>query len=213
MNKKKGFTLTEMLIALVTVSALSMVLLPVIQGGMPNKEHIMFKKAYFQISNIISELVNDDLIYPEPDSHEFYHLGNSNYRFEEGDREYFGETKLCKLVASRLNVIGGLDQVDCSADVVFTDGVKSEGQFMTNDGIAWIIPISDFQEIDDEYEYDIFIDTNGEDGSNCFFDENDENACKVPDRFNIKLKRDGRISVTGDKEIEFLKSNDVTRRR
>lgn len=209
MNKKKGFTLAEMLITLFTVSALSMILLPVIQGGMPNREHIMFKKTYYLIANVISELVNDDLIYPEPED-EFYYLGNSAYKFEEGNIEHVGETKFCTLVASRLNVVGKLENVDCS-EMEFVDKTPSNGQFVTNDGIAWIMPISEFHEEDDEHEYDIFIDVNGEGGSNCFFDEDDENKCKNPDRFNIKLKRDGRISVTGTKETEYLRSNDVTK--
>ena len=145
---------------------------------------------------------------------------------------YEGDSKFCELIAARLNV---MSDIKCE-EKVFVDGEAPEGQFTTTDGMVWILPITSFDEEDwlevtpepDQDDPDavlepvmqdnrprVYIDVNGDKAPNCFYvkpdDEGQEASCKLPDRFTIYLKKDGRINVYGEKEIEYLESSKVTK--
>ena len=203
-NKKRGFTIAEMLVTIGIISFLAVILIPALEKTKPNQEHLMFRKAYYLITNIVSEIVNDPDLYPEPEDDENFYLSNTvevNYH----DETYGGNTKFCEIFSSKLNTI---ITPDCS-EKVFVDKTTPEYQFKTTDNIAWILPISNFD--DKEEKYPIYIDTNGEKAPNCTFHDEDEDFCKRPDRFTVYLKRNGKILIEGTKEKKYLESSDVSR--
>ena len=226
---KKGFTYAEGLMVLAIMAIIAVVALPLLKGATPNSEHLMFRKAYYLFSNMVNELVNDEELYPDGDGDAVY-LANTK-EVEENGVTYSGETKFCQLVAARLNIVK--DPV-CE-EKVFVDGEAPDGQFTTTDGMVWILPITEFNEEDyievlvtDPDDPDAepepvmqdnrpkaYIDTNGDKAPNCFYvkpeEEGQEASCKEPDRFAIIIKKDGRIRVEGDKEIEYLESENVTK--
>ena len=61
---KKGFTLTEIMIALAIIAILSVILVPMIFKLRPNQEVMMTKKAFGQTQTIISEMINNENCYP-----------------------------------------------------------------------------------------------------------------------------------------------------
>lgn len=61
---KYAFTLSEVLITLVLVGIIASILLPALIQNKPDKNKVLFKKAYTTVENIVTELVNDDRLYP-----------------------------------------------------------------------------------------------------------------------------------------------------
>lgn len=197
---KRGFTLAEMTITLGLIGVLAVILLPVLKNSQPNEEMLKFKKAYYITERIVSELVNDDELYPEPDAvGAADYLGNTEAVTFHG-QEFSGHDKFCKLFAEKVNTASA-ENASCVATALFESG----GSFATSDGIVWILPVTSFDEENTPYE--IQIDTNGTKAPNCSFAE----ACQNPDRFTIKVFQDGRVMVDGEKEIEYLNRTRITK--
>lgn len=201
-NIKNGFSLGEMTITVAVVAFLAVILLPMLKGMQPNQEQIMFKKAYSLAERIIYEMINDEDMYPEPNdpAMESY-FGNTETVTIKGET-YGASTKFCKLFASKLNRASA---VSCSVHS-FADNLNPTGTLTASDGVVWILPITDFA--DDTTPYNIYVDVNGDKKPNCDYDKN---SCKKPDRFNIKVYQDGRVTVTGTMEKEYLYRTEISR--
>ena len=59
MNRKDGFTLTEVIIVLVILGALALILVPNLSNIIPDDHNIKYKKAFYTIQEIINDIVND----------------------------------------------------------------------------------------------------------------------------------------------------------
>lgn len=198
--KKQGFTLAEVVVALGIAAAIAVVIMPMFPKIKPNKELLMFRKAYYRIENAIIELVNDDNLYPEPEG------GSGGYLLSDARRVYYrggaysGGTKFCGLLAAKL----GAETINCSA-------AGSERGFTTPDGIKWRIPPTSFVTA-----VTISIDVNGDKAPNCSYSRTpianttQSATCTKPDTFEIKVFPDGRIVVPGQMEKEYLLRKDTT---
>ena len=202
-NLKYGFSLGEMCITVGIVAFLAMILLPALKNIFPNQEMLMFKKAYYITERVVSELVNDEDLYPDSnDLTQEPYLGNTESVTYKGE-VYQGSTKFCELFASKINRASA---IDCS-EHNFTDGDKpSDYTFITADGVVWILPITEFPSDTDAYE--IYMDVNGDKKPNCVYDNE---SCKKPDRFTVQVYQDGRISVDGIMEKEYLYRSDISK--
>ncbi len=58
-NKKYGFTLTEVIIVLIILGALALILIPNMLRMVPDDHNIKYKKAFYTIQEIMSDIVND----------------------------------------------------------------------------------------------------------------------------------------------------------
>ena len=65
MKIAKGFTLSEILIAMLVLGIIVAASVPIILNLTPNKNVIMIKKAYYATENIIHSLINDQNYYPD----------------------------------------------------------------------------------------------------------------------------------------------------
>ena len=65
---KKGFTLSEVMIALTVLGVLCVTVLPAIVSTMPSQKKIMIKRAYYTTANLVSDLINDPDLYPSVNS-------------------------------------------------------------------------------------------------------------------------------------------------
>lgn len=197
--KKQGFTLAEVVVALGIAAAIAVVIMPMFPKIKPNKELLMFRKAYYRIENAIIELVNDDNLYPEPeDGSESRFLANTNEVFYRGEA-YSGNTKFCGLLAAKL----GAETINCET-------AGSARGFTTPDGIKWRIPQTNFSE-----SIIISMDVNGDKAPNCSYSTPSANttkssSCTEPDTFKIRVFPDGRIVVPGEMEKEYLLRKDTT---
>lgn len=187
-RKFKGITLPEILITFATVGFIAALLIPAIKQIIPNKNKIMFQKAYAIIERIVSELISDDGLYP--DDLASPGLANTSPVWENGVN-YHGATKFCQLFAAKLN-IGG--KTNCIYGYDFT----------TNDGITWDLPEDVFTPHSTE---PIIVDVTGGTtktsniNPNCTYDPT---TCPNPDQFVINVAKNGVVSVSGYEELKYL---------
>lgn len=188
-NKKSAFTLGEVLMTLAIIGVIVALVIPLIKQIQPDRQKVLFKKAYTNVERVVTELVNDEYLYPEADGK----LGLDNTTsITLNDKAYGGANKFCELFAMKLNTLE--NTVNCGGGNV---------SFITNDSIAYYMPSTTFAA-----ESVITIDTNGDKAPNCKFNADN---CKSPDRFEIRVAPDGGIRVTGTMEKDYLRSTSVTK--
>ncbi len=228
-NKKNGFTLAEVLIALTVVGVVAVVLIGALGKIKPNKEKVLFRKAYNTTVRIVSEMINDEELFS--DSEVLTDTSEVTYR----GKTYSGLTKFCKLFEAMANVSEVVTSCDESTndDRVWTDkqSTISGPYFTTTDGMVWSVPPYAMKGSGDTlYSYTIFVDVNGlENGPNCtdfstaqFIDtyayigyslDGEELICgenATYDRFVIKVYTDGKVAVYDDtKAQEYLSDTSV----
>ena len=207
LEKTKGFTLAEILITLAVLGILAAIMLPTVTQARPNKHKSLFKKAYYVAERMVYELVNDEDLYPSTS----VTLGLDNV----SDVEYLGthygsasvendkKSKFCGLFARKVNTTSDTAQCD-SVHSTFANTDSNKPSFKTTDGIAWYMPFTDFSGSGAET---IRVDVNGEAKPNCAY----SNTCPDPDRFEIRVVKDGKMFVNGTKEKEYLESNNSLR--
>lgn len=196
LKNKKAFTLAEVMVTLAVFGVLAAMLFPAIASVRPNKSKVLFKKAYYVAERMVFELVNDEDFYPSQGEVIGFHntviasyLGHS----------YEGNKKFCQLFARKVNTTN--DEIKCETanETPTGNGTYSVPSFVTTDGVAWYLPITDFANTQT-----IYVDVNTEKAPNCKYDAT---SCKDPDIFEIKVEPDGKMLVDGVKEKEYLQSN------
>lgn len=206
-NLKRGFTLSEILITLVLMSFLIMIMASTLKNVTPNQEKIMLKKAYKLTETIVSELVNDVVLYPEDDGEYINReLANTvsvdNYY---GTGSVSGSTKFCELFKSRLNVARTRNACGSGNNMRVANPNRN---FTTTDGIDWYVTATDFGTGGPCF---IDVDVNGfNKGVNCYYDPESPEDCETPDRFRFRVFSSGRVVLLDDIAKEYLKDTKVT---
>lgn len=194
-NKKFGFTMAEMMVALAVMSVIATMLIPAIMQVRPDKPKTLFKKAYYISERIVSELINDEDLYPTVDDKEGF---DNTDQVAIGGKTYEGNSKFCELFANKVNTVES--EADC------TTGALS---FTTSDGISWYMPVSNFNT-----EQQITVDINGPKdnggkGPDCTYNAT---TCPAPDKFEIFVDPDGKMRVKGTLEKEYLRTNQTIKK-
>ena len=211
--KKHGFTMAEMLVTMGIIGVVATIMIPVIGNARPNVEMVMLKKAYYNTSRVVSELINDDELYPENDEDEA-HDGFSNITLEDqlGHEarfrgvEYSGESKFCGLFAAKLNAPGA-----ASPDTICSSQEDlPNGNFITADGAAWSMPVGSMAN-----GGIIGVDVNGPNKGNNCSDGSVGTACGegvAPDQFGISVGKYGEVALQSDLAREYIRSQNTSRK-
>lgn len=127
MKRFKGFTLSELMIALAVLGILVAVVTPAIMRNRPNKNKMMVKKTFYTTEQIVSSLINDEALYPDSRDLCVGENAGCKWGFDDEDEavfegeKYSGGTKFYELFKSRLNV----KQEDDDKMIFYTsDGAK-----------------------------------------------------------------------------------------
>lgn len=201
--------MAEVMVTIAILGVLAAVMIPTVTKLAPNSRKLMFKKAYSSTETVISELINDESLYAkDPD---FTGFANTSAVTVAGVA-YSGATKFCNLFAEKLNVMGA---VDCNtAKTLAVAAVPGSGpNFTTNDGVAWYVDTNAFTLDTPGETATINIDINGNTGysingnPNCVYVS--AAVCPEPDQFTITIRNDGKITVAGVKESEYLQNFSV----
>lgn len=214
--KKYAFTLVETLLVFVVIGVLAVLLISAVMGLQPDREKVMFKKAYSIAERTVGELVNDESIYPyDPERLGFYY--DDDAIVEGTNTVYGGDSKFCMFFARKLNTF---------ADAVF-DATNNQCTFETTDGIHWTVPSKFVQP--DKSAVAIMVDINSDKDPNypnytpdeviadtslldkdLHPDLDEENR----DRYYIFVEFDGRVRVASNSiEEEYLKSHDARKEK
>ncbi len=203
--KKHGFTLAELLIVLGIAGVVAAVILPAINGLMPDKTKINYLKVYDELGKNIKALTSDSSIFPvllKEGSTDIdvsrYPLVNNSQPLKapfKDDTKYSGDKKLCNLLAHTFG-----------ADSCNTTSYPDKSSFTTPNGMEWWISQTK-REIDTaenkiSYQTDIYVDVDSsKESSNCMYGE--EN-CKQPDRFKFLLAADGRLVPADPVGVHYI---------
>lgn len=226
MRIAKGFTLSEILIAMLVLGIIVAASVPVIMNLTPNKNAIMMKKAYYATESIVHSLINDPNYYPDMTQNcikEDGTLENSGtndcyygFDYADGTIEVPGVTnavnssyKLHCLFASKLNIKEDLNNV-CNGTL---------NTVTTMDGMTWNIGGLSNGSADGHIHIDVDGINKGVNayyGSNlkiCSSETTWDTACNTEltarskkhfDRIKITIDKEGRLSIPNDQE-EFEK--------
>ena len=218
MRRFKGFTLTELMVALAVIGIIVAVVTPAIVRMRPNKNKMMVKKTFYTTEQIVSTLINDQRMYPD------YHLacdldeGAVDYECAWGfdydgavrheGETYVGDDKFAGLFKSMLNIKSG----SADDDYIVT----------TNDGVTWDLTDTlgawnpgERGGVEDAGIGTILIDVNGiedqgGDGPDCVQTDT-ANGCDDEnfDQYRIEVLANGKIRINEDDEkaIEYATIN------
>ncbi len=192
--KKRGFTLAELLIVLGVTGVIAAVILPAINGLMPDKTKINYLKVYDELGKNIKSLTADSTIFPimlkngdeDIDVSNIPLLNNTKpLKSPFNEEKYSGDQKLCNLIAFSMGVN------DSCKDTSYPD----KSSFTTSNGMDWWISQTkrdiNTSESKASYQTDIYVDVDSsKDSSNCMYGEAN---CKNPDRFKFLLAADGTL--------------------
>ena len=208
---KKGFTMAEMLVCLAIISVIATILIPTLVRVKPNKEKAMFKKTYSVAERIVYELVNDPELYPPSDSYVgFDNVKEVTYNGttygSDSVNEDAAKQKFCKLFAMKLNTVGPNDDgVFCSST---NANIENTPSFTTTDGVEWHMPISNFVDGNNISTESILVDVNGKKGPNNQ-DTSGSECNENVDRFEIKVRADGKMWVEGACAEEYISAPNI----
>lgn len=220
MKKLKGFTLTELMVAMGVIGILVAVVTPAIMKTRPNKNKMMIKKSFYTAEQIVSTLINDERLYPDmkeicdrgvvegEDPTKVYCAFGFDYdnsvRYE--GETYTGNTKFADLFASRLNV-----KTEDETNHIYytTDGIKWD---LSDTVGAWTKGQDTPGKFGDQTNAagvgEILVDVNGEEAPNCR--ESAEN-CSADDfdQYVIEILATGkmRIDPTDAKAVDYATIN------
>ncbi len=203
--KKRGFTLAELLIVLGIAGVVAAVILPAINGLMPDKTKINYLKVYDELGKNIKALTSDSSIFPvllKEGSTDIdvsrYPLVNNSQPLKapfKDDTKYSGDKKLCNLLAHTFG-----------ADSCSTTSYPDKSSFTTSNGMEWWISQTK-REINTaenkiSYQTDIYVDVDSsKKSSNCMYGEDN---CKQPDRFKFLLAADGRLVPADPVGVHYI---------
>lgn len=220
MKKLKGFTLTELMVAMGVIGILVAVVTPAIMKTRPNKNKMMIKKSFYTAEQIVSTLINDERLYPDmkeicdrgvvegEDPTKIYCAFGFDYdnsvRYE--GETYAGNTKFADLFASRLNV-----KTEDETNHIYytTDGIKWD---LSQTVGAWTKGQDTPGKFGDQTNAagvgKITVDVNGDEAPNCR--ESNEN-CSADDfdQYVIEILATGkmRIDSTDAKAVDYATIN------
>jgi|GEM_PF-982316 len=133
--------------------------------------------------------------------------------------------KLCLLFADRLNIVKDFDGTtgcNVATNALGNTGNAPNPSFKTVDGVWWYFPTqTGIGATGGQWAYTasvtptrtnggikvVRIDTNGDKRPNCRCTAANCNGCRKPDRFEIEIRYDGKMSVpAGLKEADYLRA-------
>lgn len=152
MRRFKGFTLTELMVALAVIGILVAVVTPAIVKNRPNKNKMMVKKSFYTVEQIVNSMINDEALYPDmtifcpPNPQEG---GTCAFGFDDAatvahkdGKQYMGLYKFAMLFKDNLNVKSDYTGADNGAENVNNPMNPASNLlfypiFYTTDGIKW----------------------------------------------------------------------------
>ena len=197
MKRLRGFTLSELMIAITVLGILCATVLPALLKNNPNQNKMMMKKAYYTLSSVVSELINDTSIYPGengicPDTRQNGYIG-----FDCGNTAKFAKN-FAQKVNTDPRITSDTDMTPYTKQCeLFPAG--SCYIFQTTDGITWeFLTNAGFSKGNMDAAPPVLIDINGDKGPNCYQSKNTTD-CKDKtsgfDQFIISVYPDGGLTL------------------
>lgn len=135
---KKGFSLMEVLVALVIIGVVIATVTPIIAPILSENTKALYKSGFKTVETVVSELVSDISLYPAGN---FYNGTTANY--------------FCTNFSDKVNTIG---TITCTSGSTIPDSPN----FITTNGMRWYDMRSQFA----TQNITLYVDVNGEKSPN-----------------------------------------------
>lgn len=211
MKKLKGFTMTELMVALAVVGILIAIVTPAIFKNRPNKNKMMVKKSFYVAEQIVSTLINDGNFYPDKrdnctdDKAEttcYWGFDDTEEITYEGEK-YSGNEKFYKLFKNMINV----KTEDDTTHVFYTsDGVKWDLSGTIGKWTSGKDSVGKFSDSSPAAGKGIIlIDVNGDETPNTRCTESSTDC----DQYKIEVLANGKMQIdpSDKKAIEYVTIN------
>ena len=229
MIKFRGYTLSEILIALLVLGIIVSASVPVIMKLAPNKNVAMIKKAYYITESIVNGLINDPYYYPDNSIHcKDGTTSSQSLNPATGGTCYFGFDDLRAVKVENINYTTAPGDADAKFRCLFASklNIKEDlisicngtiNEVTTMDGMTW-----NFASLNAAYNNStIQIDVDGKNnGVHAYSKTTGKGLCedvddwsitvcdeeltprikKNFDRIEINIQRDGKISISNPQE-------------
>ena len=196
MKKNVAFTLAEMMITLLIIGIVATMMITNLMDASPDENALMYKKAFYSISEIISSLTNDSTKFPDGEN-----MFKAEITTETGitdPQEYF-----CTEVANGLNTLG---DISCDEERDGNTNISGDNyDFKLANGTLVAGLNQEFTDEDGKSitpdTITICVDVNGDKGPNAGCSDDDEaRAATDRDQFRIRISYDGKVSTGNDDE-------------
>lgn len=214
--KKKAFTLAEILIAFGAIGIIAAVTAPMLGSLMPDENKMKVLKNYKILNETTKALLNDPMYYydyivdtmidikrqglaanDDWEGNRFVGLRN-DMNISEYRTKYHGSQKYCYLLYEKMETTGDIAKEGSNAYVFeLVDGSK---YYCKPEFVLSFLESNTLLNLKQEYE--ITIDTNGDDGPNAIATKD----LKKPDRFIFKVDNFGKITGGEPLTIQYLKN-------
>lgn len=161
---KKGFTLTEIMIALAVIAILTVILMPMIFKMRPNQEVLMTKRAYNQTLTIVSEMINNEKCYP---------FVYDQVGFEDGTH----------YTDCPVNGNGNINKKFRRLFRTYISNTGTDNNFVTKDGMRWSFSGSLHQNRQGNSFTTLTVDTTGDDAQR----DNDTFSMRIYGSGKVKI--------------------------
>ena len=182
MKNYKGFTITELLIALGVIAVLTTIMLPIVHSLMPNQNTLMAKRAFYTTETIINGMINNNGCYPPLRNKTGFDdgAGYKKCQLWNDEKPDNADKKFLKMF---------LDKLDIKNKI-------SDNEIETKDGMFWNFQTLNFGGGDSAI---LIIDVNGKSkGPNCaHYGESELCAGRKKgfDKFTIEIMPSGKIKI------------------
>lgn len=144
---KKGFTIAEVVIAMVIVGTMMVILFPMIQQSLPNQNKILFRKTLNALSQAVSNMQFDDANYPSTqtgtDSNSNTVMRGFNYTTATTNKDATNTyNKFCYFFFDQLNTVsGGVTSCPLASGTSITAANILATKTVSSDGVIWYMYI------------------------------------------------------------------------
>lgn len=157
-----GFTLTEVIVVLVILGALALILVPNMMNMMPDDHNIKYKKAFYTIQEIISDIAND----PEVCQGMNITRNGNDLIYEAAPTDVRQRRILTMCTDLTANPLAGRDlDVEICNRLSVNGQCNAAGQntdVLTTNGMRWNLPQRDLRDPNNaDFNYVIFVDVDG----------------------------------------------------
>lgn len=222
MKRFFGFTLSELMIALLVLGVLCATVIPAVTNNMPNQNKILIKRAFYNTSNIVKDMINNTTLY-SPEGGKYIGFDNFDTATYKG-KTYSGSQKFIDIFIDLLNSKGEVDESESFCDFEKTEicmdlTPPAEGEECTNkqtldgsvgcktinstDGMRWTFsqPIIAINDIENQHIARILVDVNGDLKPNCY-QGSTTTECKDRkknfDQFRMLVFTDGTVIINSN---------------
>lgn len=166
---RSGMNLAEVLIALSLIGTLAALTMPVLQTTMPDEYDASYKKAVYALEHSVADIVNNEDYYDVVETtnaatgETIKNRGLKNVYAVTVNGQTYGDSnnansnaakqKFCRLIASKFNVRSA---INCTANRTF-----DAPTFETQDGVKWILPISNFSTANEKHLITFYVAADG----------------------------------------------------